>query len=124
VGLRRLTLQRRTTRQNVVLTVGGKTVHYNGEGSSYAAATLFTFGLTTQSEDNLGFSVTMDVGPHPTNGTDTALWLRPSGPYIEPKEGAITVNHWNTRDPADGELAAKGQSTSIRGHWGCRFESH
>ena len=109
---------------DVVLTIGDITVEYKGEGSCYAAATLFTFGLTMSNGDNLGFSVTMDVGRHPINQADTALFLRPNGLDLQPNEGAITVNHWNSGDRADGELDAKGSTLSIHGHWGCRFESH
>src|SRR5206468_1682733 len=109
---------------DVVLTVGDKTVEYSGQGSCYAAATLFTFGLTMANGDNLGFSVTMDDGRHPIDGGDTALYLRPAGLDVQPDNGSITVNHWNVRDRADGELAAIGRSFSVRGHWGCRFDSH
>jgi hypothetical protein len=75
---------------NVVLTVGDKTVDYSGEGRCYAAATLFTFGLTMTNGDNLGFSVTMDVGRHAINQSDTALYLRPNGLSLQPDEGTIT----------------------------------
>ena len=109
---------------DVVLTIGDNTVEYNGQGSCYAAATLFTFGLTMANGDNFGFSVPMDVGRHPMDRGDTALYLRPEGLDLQPDNGSITVNHWNARDRADGELAATGPSISVRGHWGCRFESH
>lgn len=109
---------------NIVLTVGAKTVAYSGQGLCYAAATLFTYGLTMANGDNLGFSVTMDVGQHAIDGGDTALYLRPEGLDVQPDYGSITVNHWNTRDRADGELAAAGPSISVRGHWGCRFGNH
>lgn len=109
---------------DVLLTVGEKTFNYSGEGSCYAAATLFTFELTTSNGGILGFSVTMDVGRHAINQADTALFVQPSGLNLQPDKGTITVNHWSARDRADGELAATGPSISIRGHWGCRFESH
>lgn len=109
---------------DVVLTIGDKTVRYTGEGSCYAAATLFTFGLAMSNGDNLGFGVTMNVGRHPINKADTSLFLRPNGLDLQPDEGAITVNHWNARDQADGELDANGPTLSVHGHWGCRFESH
>jgi len=109
---------------DVVLTVGDKTVEYSGQGSCYAAATVFTFGLTMANGDNLGFSVPMDVGRHPIDRRDTALYLRHEGLDVQPDNGSITVNHWNVRDRADGELAATGPSISVRGHWSCRFDSH
>ena len=109
---------------HVVLTVGSKTVEYSGQGLCYAAATLFTYGLTMANGDGLGFSVTMDVGQHPIDAGDTALYLRPEGLDVQPDDGSITVNHWNTRDRADGELAATGPSISVHGHWGCRFDNH
>ena len=109
---------------DVVLTVGDKTVEYSGQGLCYAAATLFTYGLTMANGDGLGFGVTMDVGQHPIDGGDTALYLRPEGLDVQPDDGSITVNHWNTPDRADGELAATGPSISVRGHWGCRFGNH
>ena len=109
---------------DVVLTVGDKTVEYSGQGLCYAAATLFTYRLTMANGDGLGFSVTMDVGQHPIDGGDTALYLRPEGLDVQPDHGSITVNHWNTPDRADGELAATGPSISVRGHWGCRFGNH
>jgi hypothetical protein len=109
---------------DIVFTVGFTTVEYSGQGLCYPAATLFTYGLTMANGDNLGFSVTMDVGQHSIDGGDTALYLRPEGLDVQPKNGSITVNHWNARDRADGELAAKGRSTSVRGHWGCRFGNH
>ncbi len=109
---------------DVVLTVGDKTVEYSGQGLCYAAATLFTYGLTMANGDGLGFGVTMDVGQHPIDGGDTALYLRPEGLDVQPDHGSITVNHWNTPDRADGELAATGPSISVRGHWGCRFGNH
>ena len=59
-----------------------------------------------------------------SNGGDTALYLRSEGLDVQPDNGSITVNHWNTRDRADGELAATGPSISVHGHWGCRFDNH
>ena len=109
---------------DVVLTIGDKTVEYSGQGLCYAAATLFTYGLTMTNGDNLGFSVTMDVGQHRIDGGDTALYLRPESLDVQRVNGSITVNHWNTRDRADGELAGTGPSIAVRGHWGCRFGNH
>ena len=105
---------------HVVLILGDKTVDYDGLGSCYAAATLFTYSMTTANGNRLAFSVTMDVGQHPIDGGDTAL----SQPDIQPDNGSITVNHWNTRGRADGELAATGRYSSVSGHWGCRFDSN
>ncbi len=105
---------------DVVQTASGTTFEYTGQGSCYAAATLFTFGLTMPSGDYLDFSVTMDVGQHPVDGGDNAIWLQ--GLTIRPGSGSITVNNWNTRDRADGELSATASSFSIHGHWSCRFD--
>ena len=105
---------------DVVLIVGQTTTDFSGVGLCYAAASLFTFGLTPKTGDALGFSVTMDVGTHRINGGDTAL----NWPKIDRVAGTITVNHWNVKDRADGELAVTGRSASLRGHWGCRFGNH
>jgi hypothetical protein len=105
---------------HVVLTVGAKSFNFTGLGDCYAAATLFTFGLNTEDSGDLAFSVTMDVGPHRIDAGDTTLdW-----PGADDWAGTITVNHWNSRDRADGELAATSRSGTLRGHWGCLFSSH
>ncbi len=106
---------------SVTLNMNQAIVHFSGVGDCDAAATIFVFGLTMANGDNLSFSVPMEVGRHTIDGGYTALWLRPGSYDIQPKSGSITVNHWNTRDRADGDLSASGASFSVTGHWACRF---
>jgi hypothetical protein len=95
--------------------------HFSGMGVCDAAATIFVFGLTIANGDNLGFSVPMDVGRHVIDGGYTVVWFHPGSETIQLNSGSITVNHWNTRDRADGDLSASEGAISVAGHWGCRF---
>lgn len=106
---------------SVTLNIDQADVHLRGLGVCDAAATIFVFSLTMANGDNLGFSVPMDVGRHAIDGGYTVIWLRPDRRVVQPNSGSITVNHWNSRDRADGDLSASGSSFSVSGHWGCRF---
>jgi hypothetical protein len=109
---------------DVTLHINNQAFRYEGVGFCYAAASIFTFGLTMPNGDNLGFSVPLDVGSHTIDRSYTALWLRPDGLDSEATSGSITVNHWDVRDRADGELSGSGSKLSVSGHWGCRFARH
>jgi hypothetical protein len=105
---------------DVVLETHGSITVFNGVGECYEGGTVFSFGLDTQPDGTLGFAAPLDEGPHAIDGGDTALdW-----PKLGAVKGTITVNHMNSRDRADGEIAATGESVSIRGHWGCRFDEY